>query len=233
MAFNAQESVNNILNLKGDWEKADEEERNKIQERAKKHYNDLIGNGYGDWATTLRNSNYTQAQEAAKQYKTSGMTPMRDYLKQGLVGQFGMSPEKADSIIEYKANGDVHLGGVNVGRGDAMANDRYYVKDSKRLDDALKQYADRAGLQKDVGLMYNQGQQQMQDKTNELWGLRKEGYNTLRGYTDDYMGKVYGNPFETDAGKSILNYYAQAGEKAGYNQIASGAGSNGGNKGSD
>jgi hypothetical protein len=61
MAYNPFEAASNILNLKGQWEKADEQNKKRIAETARKYYKDLVKNNFGDIAETLNSSNYTQA----------------------------------------------------------------------------------------------------------------------------------------------------------------------------
>jgi hypothetical protein len=151
MAYDPYEAASSILNLKGQWESADEENRKKITQKAKQHYDALIGAGYSDVAKALQNSNYQQAK--------------------GVVDTLGA-------------------------QGTSLSDD----------------------------IVYKRGLQGWQNKSDQLWGTSMDYGTKLMdgGYEFDKFR-------ETGAGKSILDYYAGAGEQAGYNQLATGAGANGGN----
>ena len=220
MAYNPYDSANKILNLKGEWEAADEEGRKKVAQDAQKHYDDLIGNNYGDIANQLQGSNYSEAQSIVKGVGTQGKSPIRESVYT-LGRKYDLTPAQIDKDFRWDpSTGNVFFGGINMGKGNNVDGHNYY--DQSTIEDGFKQYVDATGQPLSEEYMYNQGLQNVQDKANQLWG-------TSMDYGTKMMDSGYGNPFETETGKGILDYYAQAGEKAGYNQIALGAGTNGGN----
>lgn len=230
MAYNLYDGASNILNLKGQWETADEEKRKEIENKAKAHYKNLIDNGYGEVANQLQNSNYQQAQGVVKGIGKSGKTAGRKYMTDILTGKYGMTQAQANNAITWdEHSGDVSLGGVNVGKGDVLIDGTNYYSDKSVLDNAVKEYAKNKGLQVSNDLLYNQGKQNFQDISNKYADAIFADRDEFHGHINDYFKQAYTSPFETDTGKGILDYYAQAAEKAGYNQIASGAGANGGN----
>lgn len=134
MAYNPQYAVNQILNLKGDWEKEQEKaEKKKIADTAQKFYKILYDSGYAEMADILKGSNYQQAQGAAQ------------------------------------------------------------------------------GFQKTPDFRYN------------------DGLDDFDINYADYMAFLKTSPYETDTGKGILSSWDELGQKSGYNELASGAGANGGN----
>ncbi len=236
MAYNYVDRASSILGLKGEWEAGDEAAKKRAANRAKAIYDDLTRNGYGDVADRLRASDYGTAKTYVNRLKTSGMTPVRDYLVAGL-GKYGISADEANKNITWNPDtGEVFLGAVNVGKGDAMADGKNYVEDTGRLDDALANYTRLNGIsapastqtgelrQKGTGALDAWGEETGRltdrmygswDRGDELWddvsGLAKTPYNKTNEYKD------------------IMSYYTGLGENAGYGAIAGAAANNGGN----
>ena len=101
MAYNPWNAANGILNLKSEWETADEKRRKELENRAKQLYGDLESNGYGNIANQLHNSNYGQAQGVVQNLKNSqakaGATQVRPYVTSILKGLYGMTDAEANS----------------------------------------------------------------------------------------------------------------------------------------
>lgn len=230
MAYNPYSAANRILGYKNEWDNSDEETRKRVAQKAAQYYGELEQNGYSKLAEQLRNSNTSGARDIIARLGTSGKTPVRKYITDALTGQYGMSADAANQALTYNDyNGDILLGGINIGKGDAFADNTNYVSDTKRLDNAIKQFAESTGRVQLPQAQISQANQATQDKIDKAWGINVAKDGTSDGYWGDYMNYVKANPFTSPEEKSILNRYSELGEKAGYGAIANGAGSNGGN----
>jgi hypothetical protein len=212
MAYNVYEAASNILNLKGQWDEADEQTKKKIAQAAQPYYQSLINNGYGNVANNLQKSNAAQAQSVVAGLNKAGKTPGRDYIKGVLTGKYGMTGAEADKALTWDNDtGEVYLGGIPIGRGDALIDGTNYYSDAGTLDKGLEKYVNATGKVLNPEIRYDEGKTSF---TNKF---------------DTFFDAIGENPFESAQGRSILDYYGQLGEQAGYNQLATGAGANGGN----
>lgn len=226
--WNPQESINRILGYKRAWDAGDEKEKSKAAANAKKYYAELEKNGYGNVAKELQSSDSSKAAEIANRYATAGMTGMRAGLKDGLK-RFGITGKAADDLITYNPNtGDVFLGSVNVGKGDAFVNDTNYVYDPKRLDDAVSEWAKNTGTYS-LTDRYNRNMDSATGFINNLQGMFAEDRDTANGMHQKANDYLYSDFTGTDAYDAIMNGYRELGKKAGYSAVANSAGVNGGN----
>lgn len=216
MAYSPYSAVKAIYDLKGQWDNADKAgdtaAKNSAAAKAQQYYKQLRSNGYGDIADQLSASNYTQAKSINDKWAKMGKTSTRDYLYS--LGQSkGMSKSDMDKIIGWdNLTGEVSLGGKKIGTPDAVVDGVSYWSDTSVLDNAFNDYLNRSGTVRSKSTAVNQENEKLFAKYNQEYeDLKKE------------------NPFETETGKAILAKYDLAGLQGRDNEVASGAGSNGGN----
>lgn len=243
MAFNPYTAVSNIVNFKDNWAKADAEETEDkdakikkllgIEEAAKPYYQQLRDNGYGNIADQLSASNYGQAQQVAADFKNqgkSGLVAGRNYMTNQLTNKYGLTKQQADSLITYDpiTGGDVRLGGMSIGNGDALIDDTNYYNQSY-LDDKLSDYAKNMGLTVNPKVAAQQTYDNGMNFINDDRALRSDEYGNLRSLYDRYNNLTFTSPTDTDFWNDIVNSFVTQGDAAGYAAIATGAGANGGN----
>ena len=216
MAYNPYSAVNAIYKLKGQWDSAnnagDTATKDSVAAKAQQYYKQLRSNGYGDIADQLTASNYTQAKAINDKWAKMGKTSTRDYLY--TLGQSkGMSQTDVDKLISWdNQTGEVSFGGKKIGTPDSVVDGVSYWSDTSVLDNAFNDYIGRSGTVRSKSTAVNQENEKLFEKYNQEYeDLKKE------------------NPFETEIGKAILAKYDLAGLQGRDNEVASGAGSNGGN----
>ena len=216
MAYNPYSAVNAIYKLKGQWDSAnnagDTATKDSVAAKAQQYYKQLRSNGYGDIADQLTASNYTQAKAINDKWAKMGKTSTRDYLY--TLGQSkGMSQSDVDKLISWdNQTGEVSFGGKKIGTPDSVVDGVSYWSDTSVLDNAFNDYIGRSGTVRSKSTAVNQENEKLFEKYNQEYeDLKKE------------------NPFETETGKAILAKYDLAGLQGRDNEVASGAGSNGGN----
>lgn len=216
MAYNPYYAVNAIHKLKGQWDNAnnsgDTAAKNRIAEKAQAYYNQLRSNGYGVIADNLATSNNAQAKAINDKWAKAGKTATRPYLYS--LGQSkGLSKNDMDEIIGWDNDtGEVFIGGKNIGKPDAVVDGVSYWSDTSKLDNAFNDYISRSGTVRSKSTAVNQENEKLFEK-----------------YNQEYEDLKNTNPFETETGKAILAKYDLAGLQGRDNEVASGAGSNGGN----
>lgn len=216
MAYNPYSAVNAIYKLKGQWNDADAagntKAKNDIAAKAQGYYNMLKDNGYTDIAEELTNSSYAQSKAINDKWAKMGKTATRDYLY-SLGESKDMSKSDVDKLISWdNTTGQLTFGGKNVGTPDAVVDGVSYWGDTKVLDNAFNDYIGRSGTTRSTETAINQ-----------------ENENLFAKYNKEYEDLKNTNPFETETGKAILAKYDLAGLQGRNNEVASGAGSNGGN----
>ena len=216
MAYSPYSAVKAIYDLKGQWDNADKSgdtaAKNNAAAKAQQYYKQLRSNGYGDIADQLSASNYTQAKAINDKWAKMGKTSTRDYLY--TLGQSkGMSQSDVDKLISWdNQTGEVSFGGKKIGTPDSVVDGVSYWSDTSVLDNAFNDYIGRSGTVRSKSTAVNQENEKLFEKYNQEYeDLKKE------------------NPFETETGKAILAKYDLAGLQGRDNEVASGAGSNGGN----
>lgn len=216
MAYNPYNAVNAIYKLKGQWDNAnnagDTATKDSVAAKAQQYYKQLRNNDYGDIADQLTASNYTQAKAINDKWAKMGKTSTRDYLY--TLGQSkGMSQSDVDKLISWdNQTGEVSFGGKKIGTPDSVVDGVSYWSDTSVLDNAFNDYIGRSGTVRSKSTAVNQENEKLFEKYNQEYeDLKKE------------------NPFETETGKAILAKYDLAGLQGRDNEVASGAGSNGGN----
>ena len=208
--------VKSIYDNKGAWETAssagDTKKANQIAADTTKYYDWLKNNGYTDIANDLSTSNYAQAKTINDKWAKMGKTPTRDYLY--TLGQgYNMSKEDVDKLISWDdTTGEVSFGGKKIGTPDAVVDGVSYWSDPSVLGSAFSDYIGRSGTTRAKDVMVNQ-------ENENLFKYLKGEY--------DYLKDT--NPFETPEGKAILDKYNLSAMAGRNNEVASGAGSNGGN----
>ncbi len=216
MAYNPYSAVNAIYKLKGQWDSAnnagDTATKNSVAAKAQQYYAQLRSNGYGDIADQLTASNYTQAKAINDKWAKMGKTSTRDYLYS--LGQSkGMSQSDVDKLISWdNLTGEVSFGGKKIGTPDSVVDGVSYWSDTSVLDNAFNDYLNRSGTVRSSSTAVNQ-----------------ENEKLFAKYNQEYEDLKNTNPFETETGKAILAKYDLAGLQGRDNEVASGAGSNGGN----
>lgn len=216
MAYNPYSAVNAIYKLKGQWDNAnnagDTTTKNNLAAKAQQYYKQLRSNGYGDIADELTASNYSQAKAINDKWAKMGKTPTRDYLY-SLGQSYGMSSSDVDKLIGWdNQTGEVSLGGKKIGTPDTVVDGVSYWSDTSVLDNAFNDYINRSGTVRSNSKAVNQ-----------------ENEKLFAKYNQEYEDLKNTNPFETETGKAILAKYNLAGLQGRNNEVASGAGSNGGN----
>ena len=216
MAYNPYNAVNAIYKLKGQWDSAnnagDDAKKNKAATDAQKYYAELRRNGYGSVADELSANDYAGAKRINDYYAKTGRTATRPYLYS--LGQSrGLSQQAVDDLISWDdTTGEVSFGGKKIGTPDAVADGVSYWNDPTVLDSAFTDYVSRSGL----------------TRTKEK-AVNQENEALFKKYTQEYEDLKETNPFTTEQAKAILAKYDLAGLQGRDNQVASGAGSNGGN----
>ena len=216
MAYNPYASVKAIYDFKGMWDDADKngdtEAKKKAAEGAKKYYEDLRSNGYGNIADELNASDYGNSKAIKDKWAKMGRTSTRDYLY-SLGKSFGMTQSDVDNLISWDSTtGEVSFGGKKIGTPDAVVDGVSYWSDTSALDNAFTDYIDRSGTTRSKSSVVDQ-------ENEKLFKLYGKEYEDLKNE----------NPFETEVGKSILAKYDLAGLQGRDNAVASNAGANGGN----
>ena len=216
MAYNPYSAVNAIYKLKGQWDSAnnagDTATKDSVAAKAQQYYKQLRSNGYGDIADQLTASDYTQAKAINDKWAKMGKTSTRDYLY--TLGQSkGMSQSDVDKLISWdNQTGEVSFGGKKIGTPDSVVDGVSYWSDTSVLDNAFNDYIGRSGTVRSKSTAVNQENEKLFEK-----------------YNQEYEDLKNTNPFETETGKAILAKYDLAGLQGRDNEVASGAGSNGGN----
>lgn len=241
--FNPYTAVSNIVNFKDNWAKADAEETEDkdakvkkllgIEESAKPYYQQLRDNGYGNIADRLSASNSDQARQVAAEFKNqgkSGLVSGREYMTNQLTNKYGLTKQQANNLITYDpiTGGDVRLGGMSIGNGDALIDDTNYYNQSY-LDNKISDYAKNMGLTISPKLTAQQVYDNGMNFINEDRALRSEEYGNLRSLYDKYNNLTFTSPTDTDFWNDIVDSFVTQGDAAGYAAIAAGAGANGGN----
>lgn len=216
MAFNPYTYVNNIYNLKGQWDKAnnagDITARDDAAKKAQEYYQALRDNNYGSVADELQKSNYAQAKTINDKWAKMGKTATRDYLY-SLGKSRGMTSNDIDSLIGWDNDtGEVTFGGKKIGKPDAAVNGVSYWSDTSILDNAFNDYITRTGTTRSPEIAVNQENEGLFSKYNDAY---------------DYIMNT--NPFTTEEAKAIIGKYDLAGLNARDNAVANGGASNGGN----
>lgn len=162
-------------------------------------------------------------------YSKTGNTEFRPYMY-SLGSKYGLSQADVDKLIKWDDDtGEITFGGDKMGKPFAVVDGSSYFQDTSVLDNAFNEYAKRTGLTKPVDMMYKQGLENTQNKINQNWGMvvdDKADMGNRYSKLEDYN---YGNPFETETGKSILERYDLKGLQGRDNEVASGASTNSGN----
>lgn len=216
MAYNPYSAVNAIYNLKGQWDSAnnagDETKRNEAAQKAQAYYTQLKNNGYADVADALTASNYSQAKAIRDKWAKMGRSSTRDYLY-SLGKAKGLTTSEVDNLIGWDNDTkQVSFGGKVIGTPDTIVDGVSYWSDTTPLDNAFNDYAARSGLTRSKESAVNQ-----------------ENESLFKKYNQEYEDLKSTNPFTTDEAKSILAKYDLAGLQGRDNEVASNAGSNGGN----
>ncbi len=216
MAYNPYSAVNAIYKLKGQWDSAnktgDTATKNSAAEKAQQYYNQLRSNGYGDIADELSASNYAKAKSINDKWAKMGKTSTKDYLYS--LGQSkGMSQSDIDNLISLDSlTGEVSFGGKKIGVPDSVVDGNSYWTDTTVLDNAFNDYINRSGTVRSAET-----------------AVKQENENLFAKYNQEYEDLKNTNPFETETAKAILAKYDLAGLQGRDNEVASEAGSNGGN----
>ena len=216
MAYSPYAAIDAIYNLKGQWDSAnnagDEVKKNDAATKAQAYYKQLKNNGYADVANALTASNYTQAKAIRDKWAKMGKSSTRDYLY--TLGQAkGMSQGDVDKLIGWDNDtGQVSFGGKVIGTPDSVVDGVSYWNDTSVLDNAFNDYVSRSGVTRTRDTAVNQ-----------------ENEKLFAKYEQEYEDLKKTNPFETPEAKSILAKFDLAGLQGRDNEVASGAGSNGGN----
>lgn len=216
MAYNPYPAVKKIYDLKGAWESADKSNntaaKNNISAEAKRYYNQLKANRFGDVADQLSASNYAQSKAIHDKWATMGKNPARSYLYT-LGQQYGMTQGDIDGLLSWNdLTGEVSFGGKKIGTPEAEVDGVSYWSDTSVLDDAFSDYISRTGTVRTPAA-----------------AVAQENESLFKKYDEEYEYLKETNPFETEVGKSILAKYDLAGMQGRDNAAASGAASNGGN----
>ena len=216
MAYNPYAAVNAIYKLKGEWDNAntagDDLKKNSAAKKAQEYYNQLRKNGYKDVADELTAANYSQAKSINDKWAKTGKTPTRDYLY-SLGKGYGMSTTDVDNLIGWdNQTGEISFGGKKIGSPDSVVDGVSYFKDTSTLDNAFNDYVTRSGVSRP-----------------NTSAISQENENLFKKYNQEYEDLKNTNPFTTDEAKAILAKYDLAGLQGRDNEVASGAGSNGGN----
>lgn len=219
MAYNPYTAINEIYNLKGQWDSAnnagDEAKKNEAAAKAQTYYNQLKSNGYTGVANQLSASDYASAKAIRDKYytlATADKTKTRPYLY-SLGAKYGLSNSDVDKLISYDdVSGQVSFGGKVVGTPDTVVDGTSYWSDTSILDNAFNDYVSRSGLTRS-------GETQVTQENENLFAKYNQEYEDLKNT----------NPFTTDEAKAILAKYDLAGLQGRDNAVASGSASNGGN----
>lgn len=216
MAYNPYSAVNAIYKFKGQWDSAskagDEAKKNEAAQKAQEYYKQLRNNGYSSVADELTAADLNSAKSINDYYAKKGRNPTRPYLY-SLGKQYGLSQNEMDKIISWDNDtGEVSIGGKKVGKPDSVVDGTSYWSDTTALDNAFSDYIDRSGTTRSKTAAVNQ-----------------ENENLFKKYNQEFEDLKNTNPFKTDEAKSILAKYDLAGLQGRDNEVASNAGSNGGN----
>ena len=231
---NVQEWMNKIVNYKGQWDAAnqnnDEITKNQVAQNASKYYQLLRDNGYGQVADKLQSSDYSSAQNYMNTYnKVAGRTAFRPYMYE-LGKKYDLSESDIDNLTSYNADtGEITFGGKNIGTPLATVDGVSYW-DSATLDKEFNDYISRSGTSASNSTLMAQNSQGVKDKVDSLWGLRNDDHGDMTSMYKEQYDKINNtNPFTTEEAKAILGKYDLAGLQARDNAVASGGASNGGN----
>lgn len=217
-----------ILNMKKEWDKynaaGDEAGKAYAQNTAANAYKWLEDNGYYTEAQTLRNQNYTQAAESAK----NGKTQVRPFFYQ-LGIQYGVTPEQINNLLSYDDDtGQVSFGGKNLGALTEIGGTTY--ADSDYLKNTYAQVMNDLGIGKTGKSAYETKRDETMSQQSDAHQFIKDNladYKKENAYVND-MAR-YDDPLNSDYGQSIMDLYQWNGKKAGNNAAATTAGSNSGN----
>ena len=211
MAYNPFDDMRAVYGAKGDWNAADAAgDKNaaaKIAADAQKYYQNLINNGYGDIADTLKSQTYAQAEDTLRSY--------------GLIG----TPYAKITAGSTLSGGDITPGVAAAGNAGTAVK--------QEPPDLFAQYNLNIGETRDktnqVFDMFGQNNQAISNKNNQLWdtiytdkGDMGNRYTRLEDFN-------YSNPFTTEQGRSVLERYDLAGLQGRDNQAALGGANNSGN----
>ena len=214
--YNPYSAVQNIYNLKGQWDNAnnagDITTRDNAAKKAQEYYQQLRDNGYGSVADELQKSNYAQSKTIHDKWAKMGKTSTRDYMY-SLGTKYGMSNSDIDNLISWDNDtGEVSFGGKKIGTPDVAFDGASYWSDTSVLDNAFNDYISRTGTV----------------RSNET-AINQENDGLFAKYNQAYEDLTKTNPFTTAEAKAIMGKYDLAGLQARDNAVASSGASNGGN----
>ena len=191
-----------------------DEEKKKHNAAANKARQMLRDYGYGDIADSISADGATaeKVKSIMDLYGKKNKTSTRKYMY-SLGKAYGMSDADVDKLISWdNTTGEVSFGGKKIGTPDSVVDGVSYWNDTSVLDNAFKDYIDRAGITRETPSAVNQENEKLFAKYNKEY---------------DYLLNT--NPFKTEVGKAILAKYDLAGLQGRDNAVAENAGSNGGN----
>lgn len=234
MAINPYTYVNNIYNLKGQYEnETDQTKRNTIANNAQQYYQKLRESGYNDVADELQKSNYAQSKAINDKWSTYGKTKVRDYMY--TLGQkYGMSQSDVDNLISWNNNTkEISFGEKKIGTPDTIVDGVSYTSDTSIYDDAFNDYITRSGTAIPTQQLMGQNNTGVKEKIDEYWGTIKgdrDKYYTEYDKVSDYVNKDVTKTDEYQSTyKNIMGKYDMSAMQGRDNAIASGSASNGGN----
>jgi len=212
---NPYKEIKQVYDAKVAWGNAKTDEERKTQrdiaDAARKK---LKGYGYGDIADQVSadGADAAAVKQIMDKWAKMGKNPANDYLYS--LGQSkGMSQQDIDKLISLdNQTGELSFGGKKIGTPDSVVDGVSYFADTTVLDNAFNDYINRSGTVRSNQSAVNQ-------ENEKLFAKYNQAYEDLQNE----------NPFETEVGKSILAKYDLAGLQGRDNEVASGAGSNGGN----
>ena len=234
MAINPYTYVNNIYNLKGQYEnETDQTKRNTIANNAQQYYQKLRESGYNDVADELQKSNYAQSKAINDKWSTYGKTKVRDYMY--TLGQkYGMSQSDVDNLISWNNNTkEISFGGKKIGTPDTIVDGVSYTSDTSIYDDAFNDYITRSGTAIPTQQLIGNNNTGVKEKIDEYWGTIKgdrDKYYSEYDKVSDYVNKDVTKTDEYQSTyKNIMGKYDMSAMQGRDNAIASGSASNGGN----
>lgn len=236
MAINPYTYVNNIYNLKGQYEnETDQTKRNTIANNAQQYYQKLRDNGYGYVADELQKSNYSQSKAINDKWSTYGKTPTRDYYYSKAKSR-GLSQSDVDALIGWDNDTkELSFGGQKVGTPDAIVDGVGYWSEENlaKLDKSMDDYFARSGTAIPTEQLIGQNNTGVKEKIDEYWGTIKgdrDKYYTEYDKVSDYVNKDVTKTDEYQSTyKNIMGKYDMSAMQGRDNAIAGGSASNGGN----
>lgn len=239
MAYKPYDAIKSIYDLKKQWEEAnnagDSIGANAAAQNAKKYYESLKNNGYGQVADELSKVNYEGAKKIHDTYATEGKTAIRPFFE-NLAKANNISSDEVNNLIKYNnTTGRVSFAGTDIGKPDAAVDGvSYWEEDYLKgiWDNYMKNMGDNSnGVKGNAN--YSERIKAATDKNDEEW-------KQLNVYNDDYTSKsteawgVANTPATQsqevkDMLEILLPNFVVQGNKSLHNTVASNAASNGGN----